>query len=108
MKYMYMRGFDDKLIEHMGKGHSFETFPATIRYPPAIVKEWLNTKTSFVEAKRIGEINRIKTLESLLLNKMINLETFRFLSETEDSEIDNAISNFDENILIQAKERFAK
>jgi hypothetical protein len=103
-----MRGFETLLVEHMERGHSFETFSATLRYPAAVVNEWLMLKPDFIEAKRQGELMRKKTLESLLMTKQINLEIFQFLTSCEDSDIETALPNFNEDVLIQAKERFRK
>lgn len=108
MKYPYMRHFCDLLIEHMERGHSFDSFSASIRYPHDIVAGWLETKETFREAKRIGEKCRLKALEQLLFAKQINLETYQFLKDNEDSEIEDNVHNFDESVLVQAQGRFQK
>lgn len=101
-----MTGFCDLLIEHMSRGYSFETFGAEIRYPQRIVQQWVHDKRSFAEAKGIGAMARQKTLEGLLMSKQINLETYEKLVFDEETEIDASISNFDDAVLINARERF--
>lgn len=108
MKYPYMAEFAKMLVEHMEKGFSFDTFPAVIRYPKHVIDNWLINKPSFAEAKSLGENARTKTLQAMLLTKEINLETYKFLTENADNVLENAIQDFDENILIQARERFGK
>ena len=103
---IYCRGFCDMLIEHMKKGHSFKTFSASIQYPEELVNSWLITKPDFAQAKAIGEIARLQTLETLLLSKMISLDVFQHLTKQIESDVD--VDSFDDNVLIQAKERFAK
>ena len=105
---IYMRGFCDLLLKHMENGHSFDTFHATLRYPKTVVNQWLVDKPEFADAKHIGESLRIKTLESLLITKQINLETFEYLTKHNETDIETALPGFDENILIQARERFGK
>ena len=105
---MYMRGFCDLLLAHMEAGHSFGTFHATLRYPSDIVAQWLIDKPDFQEAKRIAESLRRKTLETLLMSKQISLDVFQYLISNEESDIEIALPGFDENVLIQAKERFGK
>lgn len=108
MKWTYMGGFCDLLLEHMGKGFSFESFAGTLKYPNSVVNEWLITKPTFAETKKVGESLRRKYLEGLLLYGDIDLKTFQYLVETPESEIDNAVSQFDDTVLVQAKQRFMK
>ena len=108
MKYIYMRGFCDLLIKHMADGYSFETFASTLKYPAADVTSWLTDKPEFLAALAIGKMQRKKTLETLLMGKQISLETFIYLTKDDEKEISDVVSNFDENVLIQARERFKK
>ena len=104
----YMGYFATLLIEHMQKGNSFDSFSSTLKYPKHVVDGWLHSKPSFAEARGIGENARLKCLEDMLLMREINLETFKYLTENEESEIDSAVSSFNDDVLIQAKERFKK
>lgn len=106
--FPYMGYFCKLLVEHMAKGNSFDSFACTLNYPPHIVRSWLDKKTAFAEARSIGENARLKCLEDMLLTKVINLETFKHLTQNEESEIDSAVSSFNDDVLIQARERFAK
>lgn len=106
MKYPYMGHFCELLKKHMASGLSFKTFCSTIGYPPEVVNEWLGSKPDFADTKRIGDIARIKTLEELLLVKQIPLDVFKYLTENEDSAMDSVIDQFDDSVLIQARERF--
>jgi hypothetical protein len=105
-RWLYMGGFCDLLIKHMEKGHSYDSFPATIKYPKEVVDSWLATKPSFAEAKSMGETARLKMLEDMLFTKCIDLKTFQHLTASQSSDID--IEQFDDSTLIQARERFVK
>lgn len=106
--YPYMTYFCTLLIEHMERGFSFDTFHGTLRYPKHVVDSWLVEKPTFIEAKGIADNARRKTLEAMLFSKEISLETFKYLTENEESEIERASASFDDKTLIQARERFAK
>ena len=108
MKWTFMGAFCDLLIQHMEKGYSFDTFSASLKYPPDVVKEWLVTKPSFAQARKMGEVARKKFLETLLLADEIDLKTFQHLTETPESEMDTAVEQFDTDTLIQARERFSR
>lgn len=103
-----MNGFCDMLKAHMKLGNSFRTFAATIDYPPEVVDSWLETYPQFALTKRIGEVARRKSLEDLLLTKQISLDIFKHLLDNEDAEMDAIVEQFDDAVLIQAKERFLK
>jgi hypothetical protein len=42
------------------------------------------------------------------MSKQISLDVFQYLISNEESDIEIALPGFDENVLIQAKERFGK
>lgn len=105
--YPYMRAFDEMLVEHMKKGHSFDTFHATLRYPKSVVDAWLVEKPGFAQSYALGKSLRKKLLEEMLLCGEMKLDVFKHLIETEQ-DIDDASVSFDDDVLIQAKERFAK
>lgn len=87
----YYRAFDKMLTEHMEKGNSYATFYATIGVSKADVDSWLS-EPSFAFAKEIGEGLRRKTLESLLLGKLITLDVFEHLiAESEEPEMDDEV-----------------
>jgi hypothetical protein len=95
----YYRAFDKMLTEHMEKGNSYATFYATIGVSKADVDSWLS-EPSFAFAKEIGEGLRRKTLESLLLGKLITLDVFEHLvAESEEPEMGD-------DIILQARKRF--
>lgn len=108
MIYNFFHHYNNQLIKHMGMGNSYDSFAAVINVPKHVMDEWLQTKKSFARSKSIGEAHRRKTLEDMLLTKQISLDIYKHLMESEESDIDSAVSNFDDDVLIQARERFAK
>ena len=51
----YRPKYCDMLIEHMGKGLSFETFGVEINQATSTTYKWLEKHEEFVEAKKIAE-----------------------------------------------------
>jgi hypothetical protein len=99
----YYKAFDSQLKEHMGKGYSFSTFHATLGVAKSDVEGWLASQESFAYAKEIGEGLRRKALEGLLLSKLISLDVFKHLTETEAEDMES----FDDIVIEQARDRFA-
>jgi hypothetical protein len=106
VKFVYMPAFSDMLIEHMERGFSYNTFYATIKVPKAVVDGWLESEVEFKEAKAQGTGRRRKHLEQLLLGKIIALDVYKHLLADEAVAEEEAMENFSDGILIQAKERF--
>lgn len=50
----YQAAFADKLVEHMGQGHSFESFGAVIKVARSTLYEWEDAFEGFSDAKKRG------------------------------------------------------
>lgn len=61
----YKPEFCERLIEHMGKGLSFECFSAVIKVVPQTIYNWLEKYPEFLEAKQIGANECLLFWESL-------------------------------------------
>jgi len=51
----YKPEYCEKLIEHMAEGLSFETFAATIGVSRAVLYNWCDAHSEFLDAKNIGK-----------------------------------------------------
>lgn len=56
----YKKEYSEQLIEHMGKGLSFESFAGVCRVCKDTLYEWEKVHSEFSDAKKIGlELNRL-------------------------------------------------
>lgn len=55
--------YSAQVVEHMGKGFSFDSFAGTISVSVATVYNWCNEFPEFLEARKIGEAKRLLRLE---------------------------------------------
>lgn len=60
----------DKLIEHLKKGGSLESFAAIIDVNPDTVFEWLKVHEAFSEAKKVGDAHNLNFFERLAISGM--------------------------------------
>lgn len=68
----YRKEFCQKLIEHMEKGYSFESFAGVLGYASiGSVYRWVDKHPSFREAKKIGEAKSYLWLESVSRGAMM-------------------------------------
>lgn len=63
---LYKPEFCEKLVKHMSKGYSFESFAADCGVCFDTVHEWVKVHPEFSEAKKLGIALSIKWWESLL------------------------------------------
>ena len=54
-----------RLIEHMGKGYSFESFASEIQVTLTTMKRWREKYIDFADAAEIGWAQRLKYWETL-------------------------------------------
>lgn len=53
-KTLYKQEYDKKLIDHMGRGFSFESFAGSIGVSKQTIYDWTEANPTFLDAKAIG------------------------------------------------------
>ena len=61
----FRKEYCDKLVDHMEKGLSFDSFSAKVRVCNATLYNWLKEYPEFAEAKKVGSAYRLQTLEAI-------------------------------------------
>lgn len=70
MEYKYDDSFPEKLIAHLSKGLSFESFGGTINVSRATVFNWANDIPEFKKAKEVGYQKALSFYEKILSAKV--------------------------------------
>lgn len=66
----YRPEFCEQLVEHMSKGHSFESFASTINVNRDSLYEWVKNHTDFSDAKKRAVDKNLEFMEGLGLQAM--------------------------------------
>jgi hypothetical protein len=69
----YKEEYCSQLIEHMSKGHSFESFAGVISINRDTLYEWVSVHTPFSDAKKIGVSKALLALEHIGLDGMTGM-----------------------------------
>lgn len=70
-KLEYKEIYCEKLIEHMEKGYTFESFAAILSVSPALLTEWCDYYPDFSDAKQIGKQSRSIEYQTLLKHSAV-------------------------------------
>jgi len=67
----YKNEYDQKLIDHLAAGYSFQSFSGTVGVCRKTIYNWLDEHESFRQAKEIGLSKTLHLFESVLMDKML-------------------------------------
>lgn len=73
------------LIDHMSKGHSFESFGADVNAGRRTLYEWADNFEEFRDAKEIGHAKAMKLFESISVAKLSGKDVKNFDPKKSDT-----------------------